>query len=177
MDEQIRGHVDEGRTEQAFDLLMTAYQDKVFRLACGMLGDRGLAEEITQDVFVRIWKSLKTFRGGSSLSTWIYTIARNACLTARRAVATNRMTPLNDLVPDRRKQLAGGDHAIDILRMLQDLPENYREALTLFYVEDKSYDEVARILDIPIGTVRTYLHRGRKQLAAAVIPKMAKGAR
>ena len=69
---------------EQFDRIVREYQDKIFRLAFSMLGDRGAAEETAQDVLVRVWKGLPGFRAESSLSTWIYAITRNACLTALR---------------------------------------------------------------------------------------------
>jgi len=176
MDEEIHSRLEQRRYREAFELLMPRYQNKVFRLAYSMLGNAALAEETTQDIFIRIWKALAGYRGQSSISTWIYTIARNACLTAMKVNAA-RSAPLRHTevyLPVR----ATGGHGIDWEHLLSQLPEKYRQVLLLFYMEDKSYDEVAQLLDLPMGTVKTYLHRARKDLAAAVMEsKMAKGGR
>src|SRR5437763_14305808 len=87
MEQEIRARLDAGEYSEAFDLLMSHFQDKVFRLAYSMLGNEALAEETAQDVFIRIWKALGSYRGQSSLSTWIYSIARNTCLTALSGLA------------------------------------------------------------------------------------------
>jgi RNA polymerase sigma-70 factor, ECF subfamily len=154
-----------------FDAVLKTYQDKVFRLCCAMLGDRTLAEETAQEVFVRIWKSLSGYRGDAALSTWIYSIARNACLTARKKRSAERGLSLE--IPGirfaaERTVRSTPDHRIDVLRYVAELPVHYREVILLFHMEEKSYEEVALMLDLPLGTVKTYLHRARKELAEAL---------
>jgi RNA polymerase sigma-70 factor (ECF subfamily) len=149
-----------GRRTEAFEALLAAYQDKVFRLSYSMLGDRAQAEDAAQESFLRIWKSMDRYRGESALGTWIFSIARNVCLTliAKRA----KFSPINDA--DRPKPDAP-DRQRDIVRLVGRLPDNYRQVVMLFYMEDRSYEEVARLLDLPVGTVKTHLHRARQQLA------------
>jgi len=156
----------------SFDELLGAYQDKVFRLCCAMLGNRALAEETAQDVFVRIWKALPGYRGEASLSTWIYSIARNTCLTAIKSKAIRAAESLE--IPGVRRAAERShsnppqpDHTPDLMRLIADLPDHYRQVVLLFYMQDKSYDEVALMLDLPLGTVKTYLHRARLQLTEA----------
>lgn len=149
-----------GRRTEAFEALLLAYQDKVFRLCYSMLGDGAQAEDAAQESFLRIWKSMDRYRGESALGTWIFSITRNVCLTAisKRAwsapiEAAERRAPDP---PDRQR---------DILRLVRQLPDNYRQVVMLFYMEGRSYDEVARMLGVPVGTVKTHLHRARQQLA------------
>ena len=85
--------------EQQFEAVLRAYQDKVFRLCCAMLGNRSLAEETAQEVFLRIWKALPGYRGESSLSTWIYSITRNTCLTSIKKKAQRRDLSLDIPAP------------------------------------------------------------------------------
>jgi RNA polymerase sigma-70 factor (ECF subfamily) len=152
-----------GRRTDAFEALLLAYQDKVFRLCYSMLGDRAQAEDAAQDSFLRIWKALDRYRGESSLGTWIFSITRNVCLTAiskrRTSVPIEQAEPAKPEVPDRQR---------DIVGMVGQLPANYRQVVMLFYMEDRSYEEVARMLDLPLGTVKTYLHRARQQLATMI---------
>jgi len=138
-------------------------------LCCGLLRDRVLAEDVAQESLLRIWKSLAKYDARAALSTWIYTIARNRCLTAleRRQVGESLM-----------QRDAGGqlDHAAAApnpepmaastsLRALVDgLPERYRQALTLFYFEERSVGEAGAMLGLPDGTVKTNLARGRALL-------------
>ena len=82
MDEEIQTCLDGKRYTEAFELVLAQYQNKVFRLAYSMLGNRELAEDAAQEIFVRIWRALPGYRGLASVSTWIYSIARNTCLTA-----------------------------------------------------------------------------------------------
>jgi RNA polymerase sigma-70 factor (ECF subfamily) len=152
----------ERRTE-AFEALILAYQDKVFRLCYAMLGDRAQAEDAAQESFLRIWKSLDRYRGESALGTWIFSIARNVCLTS-----ISRRRPSAPIEEAERARPEAPDRQRDIVRMVGQLPDNYRQVVMLFYMEDRSYDEVARLLDMPLGTVKTYLHRARQQLATMI---------
>jgi RNA polymerase sigma-70 factor, ECF subfamily len=140
--------------------IIEQYQDKVYRLSLGMLGDPGHAEDAAQETFVKIWKALPKFRGESSLSTWIFSIARNTCLDALKS--RQKLVSMDQIIQKHRF----GPEPVDIESLLQELPANYREVMILFYLQEKSYEEVARTLAIPMGTVKTYLHRARKQLIA-----------
>ncbi len=122
---------------------------------------------------MRIWRALPQFRGMSSISTWIFTIARNASLSALRGGAGRQALSLDEpavrAIAEARYASAREEApAPDLQRLVAQLPEKYRQVLTLFYMEERSYEEVARLLDLPMGTVKTYLHRARKELARAV---------
>jgi RNA polymerase sigma-70 factor (ECF subfamily) len=151
---------------QAFERLLDEYRDKVFRLACSLLGDEAAAEDATQETFLKIWRSLAGFRGDSSVSTWIYAIARNTCLTRRRIAARDQTFSLDEAdaaaIPSHDTP-AGA--AADLRVAIANLPAKYARVLTLFYLEDRSYLQVALALDLPMGTVKTYLHRAKKDLA------------
>lgn len=160
---------------QAFERLLDEYRDKVFRLACSLLHDPTSAEDATQDIFLRIWKALPGFRGDSSLSTWIYAIARNVCLTRRRIAAAHRTFTLDEAraaeIPARATP-AGADSEMQAL--IARLPSRYRDVLVLFYLEDRSYQQVALALDLPMGTVKTYLHRAKQELALLLSAQTAR---
>ena len=180
MEQEIRACLDQKRYQEAFDLLLPEFQNKVFRLAYAMMGDAALAEDLAQEVFVRAWKALPGFRGQSSVSTWIYAITRNACLTALKAAAGKKESSLDERGIARAAEQAGtapSAHAtIDVARLLEQLPEKHRQALRLYYLEEKSYAEVSRLLGWPMGTVKTCLHRARKELAVALMQsKMESG--
>jgi RNA polymerase sigma-70 factor (ECF subfamily) len=138
------------------------------------LGEAGLEEDMAQDVFVRIWRALPGYRGQSSISTWIYAITRNACLTALRRAGMKREVSMEEPGVVRAAEEAGlaagggASGGIDVLRFLGQLPEKHQRVLRLYYLEEKSYEEVARLLEWPMGTVKVYLHRARKELAEAV---------
>jgi RNA polymerase sigma-70 factor, ECF subfamily len=173
-DGDIQALLQEGAQEQAFAQLLERYQGKVYRLCCALLRDPALAEDAAQESLVRIWRALPSYDGRASLSTWIYTITRNRCLTAierRRARAlVEEETDWDEggAQLEMQAQTAAKDHddAPALLRKLVDvLPERYRRVLTLFYYEDRSVSEVAEMLAMPEGTVKTTLFRARAQLA------------
>jgi RNA polymerase sigma-70 factor, ECF subfamily len=175
-EEEIRQNLAAKRYREAFERLLGEYQHKVFRLAWSMLGNEALAEDTAQEIFIRVWKALPGFRAGSSVSTWLYAIARNACLTAAKA-NTRRST----FTLEQARSMAARERPAPDERlrdMVARLPEKYRQVITLFHMEERSYEEVARMLGMPMGTVKTCLHRARKELAAAFArDRIVKGAR
>jgi len=174
VDEDICTYLDARRYREAFELLLDRYQHKAFRLAYSMLGDESSAEEVAQDTFLKIWKALPSYRGDASLSTWIYAITRNCCLTRRKKLGERPTVSIEEpgvraavdsrlaSKPERRQSLP------DSALLLAQLSPPYREALRLFYLEEKSYEEVSAMLGLPLGTVKTYLYRARKQLAESL---------
>ena len=174
MDEDIRTYLDASRYREAFELLLDRYQHKAFRLAYSMLGDEASAEEMAQDAFLQIWKALPSYRGEASLSTWIYAITRNRCLTWRKRLHERRAASIEEpgvraaVESTLASKREGGHSPPDAVALLAQLSPPYREALRLFYLEEKSYEEVSAMLGLPLGTVKTYLHRARKQLAGSL---------
>jgi RNA polymerase sigma-70 factor (ECF subfamily) len=171
--QEIRACLDQRLYAPAFDLIVKNFSGKVMRLACSILGNRALAEDLTQDVFVRIWRALPAYRGESSVATWIYKITRNTCFTAlKRDRATNAISldePLIRAEAENEAFLPRSSSVIDLPSLLSKVPEKHRQVVTLFYMEEKSYEEVARQLDLPIGTVKSYLHRARKTLMSILL--------
>ena len=163
-DTDIVALLQSGALESAFQLVLARYQDKVYRLCCALLRDPTAAEDAAQESLVRIWKAIGSYDQRASLSTWIYAITRNRCLTAierRREQASLSEEAVETEAP-------GGESFDDsgLLRELVDLlPERYRRTLTLFYYEDRSVSEVASMLAMPEGTVKTTLFRARAALA------------
>lgn len=156
---------------EAFALLLPRYRDKVFRLIFSMLRDRAMAEDTTQDVFLRIWRALPGFAGQSQLSTWIYAIAKNGALSEIRKRKPMVSLDQNDDEEGYNPAVAAlaapevDDSAtVSVGQLLDQLPERYRQAVVLFYMEDKSYEQTAASLGLPLGTVKALLHRARKRL-------------
>jgi RNA polymerase sigma-70 factor, ECF subfamily len=162
-EENIARLLQSGRRTDAFEALLLSYQDKVYRLSYSMLGDRAQAEDAAQESFLRVWKALDRYRGESSLGTWIFSITRNVCLTA-----ISRRRPSAPIEAAERSGPDAPDRQRDIVHLVSQLPANYRQVMMLFYMEDRSYEEVARMLDLPVGTVKTHLHRARQQLATMI---------
>ena len=132
----------------------------------GFWGERMAAEDATQDAMLRVWRNIERFREESTLSTWIYTIARNAALTARKAIRGE--SPIEAWV-ERSATPAPESAKPDLMKMLAALPEAQRQVMVLFYLEGKSYIETAELSGLPMGTVKTYLHRARKEMALALL--------
>lgn len=156
-----------GEYRAALEMLVPRYRDRVFRLALSILRNRAEAEDITQDVFVRLWRALPGYNGKASLSTWIYAISRNACLSQlrKRRPQLSLEDPDAELDPALIEGPPTGDPAVtSVMRMLECLPARYREVVTLFYLEDKSCEQTAAALGIPIGTVKALLHRARRRM-------------
>lgn len=159
--------------------LMQRYRQKVMHLALSIVRSEALAEDLSQTIFVKAWQALPKFDGRAALSTWLYTIARNTCLTAIER--ERRLVPLEDfgeLADDDDDPMAFGRGPAgletagqaaaeyDVAKLLEQLPEPYRRVVVLFYLEDRSCEEVGELLSMPTGTVKALLHRGRKKLAA-----------
>ena len=158
---------------------MERYRQKVLHLAVSIVRDPALAEDLSQTTFVKVWQALPKFDGRAALSTWLYTITRNTCLTA--VERERRLVPLEDFAEaaddDGDPMLFGRESAgpetagqaaaeYDVAKLLDKLPEPYRRVVVLFYLEDRSCEEVGELLSMPTGTVKALLHRGRKKLAA-----------
>lgn len=154
---------------EAFALLLPRYRDKIFRLTFSMLRDRALAEDTTQDIFLRVWRALPGYAAQALLSTWIYAISKNACLSELRK--RRPQVSLDGDEDEYRPEVAAlavvdaDDSAtVSVTQLLDQLPERYRQAVVLFYMEDKSYEQTAASLGLPLGTVKALLHRARKRL-------------
>ncbi|USG63887.1 sigma-70 family RNA polymerase sigma factor [Brevibacillus ruminantium] len=155
-------------TEASLDRLMREYGTRVLRLVTLMVKDRALAEDITQDVFLKVYRNLAAFRGESSVHTWIYRIAVNECKGHMRSWA------FRNLLPHSWIQKAGDvstegivvERAAkdELVRLVLALPPLYRQAVALHYYAEMSIAEVAEVLGVTEGTVRTRLHRARQRL-------------
>ena len=176
------------RDEAAFNELVRLYQAKIYRLVFRMLGDRAEAEDLAQEVFVTVFKSIDGFRGDSKLSTWLYRVATNHC--------KNRIKYLNRRARGQKKELdeiADRDaiesatmstsaqvHRPDdmatarqtesiVQQALGELPEDQRELVVLRDVENMTYEEIQSVTGLPEGTVKSRLHRARIALQKRVV--------
>ncbi len=166
-----------------YAVLVDRYKDQALTLAVRLLGDRADAEEVLQDAFLRAYRSLEQFRGDAKFSTWLYRIVYNACLTRldRRRPNPQSLDAGEGLFESRLKdtetpspieELEASELRHAVREVLADLPEKYRAALTLFYLEEMSYEETAAILEQPVGTVKTLLFRGRNILRDRLTTRM-----
>jgi RNA polymerase sigma-70 factor (ECF subfamily) len=162
------------RRDEAIALILHGFRRKVFALAYSFLRNREAAEDVAQDVFIKVWRALPGFDGRASLSTWIYTITRNASLSALRARRPQSSLSDPDVMDavDATDAASSADAIVDgaaLLRLVDQLPTKQRQVIMLFYMEEQSHEEVAKMLAMPVGTVKTLLHRARAQLSAAAI--------
>ncbi len=171
-DQAIVDLIEAGRAEEAFDRLVPAFRRRVYGLAYSLLRDRGAAEDLAQEVFVKLWQVLPQYDGRAQLSTWIYAITRNAAVSAlrkrRRTLSMSDQAVLEEV--ERSSPAPAGDEAGDaaLWRQVAALPEKQRQVVTLYYQDERPVDEVAAMLGIPVNTVKTHLHRARARLAAAL---------
>ena len=172
--------------DDRFSLLVDKYQDKVYNQAYRMLGNSEDAEDATQDVFLRIYRSIDTFRGESKITTWIYSITSNVCIDRLRKLQRHMVSiddPFDedgrtiaeliaDEAPDPERELESKQMAELVRAQVRTLPPNWAMALSLNHFEGLSYDEIAEVMEIPKATVATYIFRGRKKLAEQLITLM-----
>ncbi len=155
--------------QKAFRRIVEGYHSVAYAVVRAILGDRDDVEDVLQNVFIKVYRGLHRFRGDSKLSTWIYQIARNEAINA---VSKNRRNwePLENLEissPDGKSPEAefGNSELRGLLDdALSQLDEAQRMTIELRYMAEKSYNEIADIMNIPVGTVKTNIFRGKAQL-------------
>jgi RNA polymerase sigma-70 factor (ECF subfamily) len=156
--------------EDAFVTLMERHERHVYNLSYRMLGGAEDARDATQDAFLSCFRHLPSFRGEAAFSTWLHRIAVNACYDIVR-----RRKPATSLEEELIEPPAGTDHAeqasaaADVQRALLEVPPEFRSVLIMHELQDMPVEEVARALEIPVGTVKSRLHRGRVALGRALL--------
>jgi RNA polymerase sigma-70 factor (ECF subfamily) len=147
----------------AFEQLVERHQHRMFTLAARTLGASNDAGDAVQEAFLRAWLALPRFRGGSLFSTWLYRICLNAAHDQR---VKRRAEPVELLErPDPRDAFAESELSSELQAALDALDETYRVAVVLFDVLGCSYAEIAEMTDVPEGTVKSRIYRGRTELA------------
>jgi len=171
VDDAITQLIQTGRTEEAFERLVPAYRRRVFGLAYSVLRDRGAAEDVAQEVFVKLWQALPRYDGRAQLSTWIYAITRNTAISAvrrrRRLVSMSDPAVFEEVASRGAVSGAMADEAA-LWRCVEALPDRQRQAVILYYQEDRPVEEIAAMMGLPVNTVKTHLHRARANLALAL---------
>lgn len=159
-----------GRPE-AFEELVVRYERAVYNLAVRTLHDATEAQDAAQEAFFKAYRALGTFRPGAKFSTWIFTICYRGCCD--RLAKRKRFS--GDEFPDRADPSAGpaalaerNDEAVRLRSAIDALPEKYRAVITLYHLQGKQYEEIATVLNLPLGTVKTHLFRAKEQLRKAL---------
>jgi len=159
---------------EAFDEVYERFGGQVFQIARRMSGDAALAEDLSQEIFLRIYKYLDRFKGKSSLKTWVYTVSINCCRSrlGRRARRGKSFVEVEEERFDQMPSPTEGTEARvvrreaheTLARALARLPRKFREAVVLRDIGDLSYEEISGVLGVRIGTVRSRIARGRDRL-------------
>ncbi len=179
-DEELVGMFQDGR-ETAFDELVRRYQDYIYRTIYYQVSDHDRANDLAQQTFVNAYEGLSDFEGRSSFKTWIYRIARNLCYSEHRRRARDREQPVGTFLPGRSDEdgetafpepehssnppddnVAAEEKKEIVRSVIRSLDEDFCTILTLRELEGHSYDEMAELLEIPVGTVRSRLYRARE---------------
>jgi RNA polymerase sigma-70 factor (ECF subfamily) len=175
--------------QKAFGLLVMKYQRRIERLIGRMVRDTNLIEDIAQETFIRAYRALPQFRGEAQFYTWLYRIAVN---TAKKALVDLKRDPVvsesslrggsdddeetygmeNELTSAETPEtvLAAKEIAATVNSAMEALPEELRQAVTLREIEGLSYEEIAEVMNCPIGTVRSRIFRAREAISAKVKP-------
>ncbi|MES9844618.1 MAG: RNA polymerase sigma factor RpoE [Candidatus Sedimenticola sp. PURPLELP] len=186
VDQELVARVQRG-DKKAFDLLVLKYQQKVANLVSRYIRDQHETLDVTQEAFIKAYRALPNFRGESAFYTWLYRIAIN---TAKNfLVAQGRRPPGSDVDAETAEQLDVGtrlkehgtpeNHLLEdeiattVKQAIDDLPEDLRTAITLRELEGMSYEEIARAMDCPVGTVRSRIFRARAAIDTRLRPLLA----
>jgi RNA polymerase sigma-70 factor (ECF subfamily) len=171
-DEQILADLQQGQTRR-FRILIDRYKDRALTLAMKILRDRREAEEAVQDAFVKVYRNVEHFRRESSFQTWFFRILYNECFSRLRR--NRSVPPMVATEEDEDPRLTDTDAMTDARILSADLQRiisaefeklaaHYRTALSLFYLQELKYEEIASVMDVPVGTVKSYIFRGKQVL-------------
>ena len=156
---------------ETFEQLYHENAGRIYALCLRMSGDTTNAKDLTQEVFVRAWKKLDTFRGESQFSTWLRKLAVNVCLNwiAQERKRTRRTVEVDDLSVFEGKRTGSAESQIDLQRAIATLPPNARAVFVLHDVEGYRHQDIAEMSGVAVGTVKAQLHRARKLLRQRLV--------
>jgi RNA polymerase sigma-70 factor (ECF subfamily) len=189
VDQQLVERVQRG-DKRAFDLLVSKYQRKLGRLLSRFIRDPSEVEDVTQEAFIKAYRALPGFRGESAFYTWLYRIGINTA--KNHLVAMGRRAPTStELDAEEAESVEAGEQLRDlntpenqmmsrqvgdtVNQTLQELPEELRTAITLREIEGLSYEEIATVMQCPVGTVRSRIFRAREAVAEKLRPLLGTG--
>lgn len=180
MEEIVRRRITEvlKGDHNAFSEIVELYKDKVYQLCYRMLGNSHEAEDIAQEAFIRAYVNIDRYNTSRKFSTWLYRIATNLCIDRIRKkkpdyyldaeiAGTDGLTMYSQIAADGSQpadEVTNMELQNEIQKEISSLPEKYRSVIVLKYIEELSLNEISEILDLPLGTVKTRIHRGREAL-------------
>ncbi len=184
-DQQLVELVQQG-DKTAFDVLVRKYQHKVINLVSRFVKNQGDVEDVAQEAFIKAYRALPNFRGDSAFYTWLYRIAVN---TAKNYIVAQKRRPsASDIDAVDAENYDGSDNLREnasperlllseelkrvVFKTLEQLPEDLRSAITLRELEGLSYEEIADVMECPVGTVRSRIFRAREALDKQIEPLM-----
>jgi RNA polymerase sigma-70 factor (ECF subfamily) len=184
-DEELVDQIKAGRTD-LFEELVYRYQDKLINYIFRMTNHRDIAMELTQDVFLKVFRSLKQYDPEFKFTTWVHRIASNATidhLRKKRVQTYSLDVPMDEDGPTLEQQLSSNDLSPHdrlemaqlkgrIMKAIDALPHIYRELIVLRHINHLSYDEIAQTVELPLGTVKNRIFRGREMLKVALADDM-----
>lgn len=182
-DQQLVERVQKG-DKRAFDLLVLKYQHKIFTIIGRYVRDHAEVQDVAQEAFIKAYRALANFRGESAFYTWLYRIAINTA--KNHLVSRSRRPPSSDVEVDEAEFYSGSDLLKDadtpestmmceeiqrtVDEAIRELPEDLRSAVTLREMEGMSYEDIAAIMDCPVGTVRSRIFRAREAIDKRIQP-------
>lgn len=164
-----------GGDRDAFGELVEQYRDNVYRLAYRMCGNAYDADEAAQEAFVAAWRALPNFRGDAKFSTWLYRLTTNAAIDVMRrekrhqTVGDGEMIEVADDADSPQETVERTEQQEAVQKALATLSEEYREVLLLRYMEELDYAEIAEVLQLPSGTVKSRINRAKAALKKALL--------
>jgi RNA polymerase sigma-70 factor (ECF subfamily) len=180
-DQDVVRHAVQGR-EAAYRELIRRYQRPVFSLVYRMVRDRELAEDLAQETFIKVLNAIDTYRPEYKFSSWIFKIANNAAIDHLRRRGLNTLSldgsphaesqdaieattlQIGDGAESQLDEVASRELGSQIERAINQLRPEYRSCIILRHIDGRPYEEIAEMLDLPLGTVKTYIHRARNEL-------------
>jgi RNA polymerase sigma-70 factor (ECF subfamily) len=184
VDQQLVERAQRG-DKRAFELLVMKYQRKLGRLLSRLVRDPAEVEDVTQEAFIKAYRALPSFRGESAFYTWLYRIAintgKNYLVALGRRAPTTTGVDIEDaenfedadalrVTSTPESEMEGKQIAATVNKAMEALPEDLRTAITLREIEGLSYEEIANVMNCPIGTVRSRIFRAREAIAADLRP-------
>ena len=164
--------------QQAWNTIVERYKHRIFHVAYKFVGRHDLAEDLTQDVFLKLFRALNTFDRRADFQSWLISVSRNLCIDHYRSARNKRElighsidatnVPLASHGPDPLATLEYGDRRAMLQRALRQLPDTLRTTVILRDIKELTYQEIADQLDLPVGTVKSRINRGRKELARQI---------
>lgn len=158
------------RKEVLSDLIQT-YQHELWDYAFSITRSMDMADDVVQDVFLKVYEKLYTYRGEASIKTWLFRITRNTCFNRKKSSFIRRILLMGEVGEERVTSPSAENQALDNLmlneawRLVLDLPIKHREVMVLHAYHGLSQEEIAALLHVPLGTVKSRLHHARMKLA------------